>query len=115
MFAGFDYGTSNCSIGLVRDGVLSDLAARRVYAEMATGSDSAQGIAERLGLVQVGDSVALGKWVDEVLAASPSEVSRYRGGEARLIGFFVGQAMKATGGRADPARVGELVRERTAA
>jgi len=99
-------------IGLVRDGVLSDQAARRVYAEMSAGPDSAKAIAERLGLVQVGDRDALATWVDEVLAASPSEVRRYKGGETKLIGFFVGQVMKKSGGKADPKKVQPVLLER---
>jgi aspartyl-tRNA(Asn)/glutamyl-tRNA(Gln) amidotransferase subunit B len=99
-------------IGLVKGGVLSDQAARRVYAEMSTSDESANVIAERLGLVQVGDSDALGQWVDEVLAASPSEVRRYQGGETKLIGFFVGQVMKKSGGKADPKKVQPLLIDR---
>jgi aspartyl-tRNA(Asn)/glutamyl-tRNA(Gln) amidotransferase subunit B len=99
-------------IGLVRNGVLSDQAARRVYAEMSSSPDSAKAIAERLSLVQVGDSDALATWVDEVLAASPSEVRRYKGGETKLIGFFVGQVMKKSGGKADPKKVQPVLIER---
>ena len=62
--------------------------------------------------MQVGDSDALGKWVDEVLAANPGEVARYRGGETKLIGFFVGQVMKKSGGKADPKGVQPVLLER---
>ncbi|MEP7327474.1 MAG: Asp-tRNA(Asn)/Glu-tRNA(Gln) amidotransferase subunit GatB [Gemmatimonadota bacterium] len=99
-------------IGLVKDGVVSDQAARRVYAGMASSSESARGIADQLGLVQVGDSDTLGKWVDEVIAASPGEVARYKGGDAKLIGFFVGQVMKKSGGKADPKKVQPVLIER---
>ena len=56
----------------------------------------------KVGLVQVSDRDALATWVDEVLAANPAEVARYRSGETKLIGFFVGQVMKRSRGKADP-------------
>ena len=88
---------------LVRDGTVSHQAAKRVYGELARGaSDAPRAVAERLGLVQVSDQGALAGWVDEVLAAHPAEVARYRGGEAKLMGFFVGQVMKRSQGKADP-------------
>jgi Asp-tRNA(Asn)/Glu-tRNA(Gln) amidotransferase B subunit len=69
-------------------------------------------LAERLGLVQVSDQDALGRWVDEVLAAHPGEVARFRGGEAKLMGFFVGQVMKKSQGKADPKGVQPVLAER---
>jgi aspartyl-tRNA(Asn)/glutamyl-tRNA(Gln) amidotransferase subunit B len=88
---------------LVRDGTVSLQAAKRIYGELARGDRDDPGVvAKRLGLVQVSDQGALAGWVDEVLAAHPAEVARYRGGEAKLIGFFVGQVMKRSQGKADP-------------
>jgi aspartyl-tRNA(Asn)/glutamyl-tRNA(Gln) amidotransferase subunit B len=88
---------------LVRDGTVSLQAAKRIYGELARGDRDDPGVvARRLGLVQVSDQGALAGWVDEVLAAHPAEVARYRGGEAKLIGFFVGQVMKRSQGKADP-------------
>jgi aspartyl-tRNA(Asn)/glutamyl-tRNA(Gln) amidotransferase subunit B len=55
-----------------------------------------------MGLVQVRDTGALEGWVDEVIAAHPNEVQRYRAGEQKLMGFFVGQVMKKSQGKADP-------------
>jgi aspartyl-tRNA(Asn)/glutamyl-tRNA(Gln) amidotransferase subunit B len=89
-------------IGLVKEGVVSLQAAKRVYPELVDGNEEPRAVAERLGLIQVGDANALGAWVEEVLAANPSEVERFRGGEAKLMGFFVGQVMKKSGGKADP-------------
>ncbi|HEU4955283.1 MAG TPA: Asp-tRNA(Asn)/Glu-tRNA(Gln) amidotransferase GatCAB subunit B, partial [Gemmatimonadales bacterium] len=71
-----------------------------------------QEVAERLGLVQVSDTGALAGWVDEVLTAHPSEVERYRKGEKKLIGFFVGQVMKKSQGKADPKGVQRVLAER---
>ncbi len=89
-------------IALVRDGTVSHLAAKRVYVEMAASGRDAGAVAERLGLVQVRDESALSRWVDEVLAAHPSEVARYRAGETRLMTFLTGQVMKRSRGTADP-------------
>jgi Asp-tRNA(Asn)/Glu-tRNA(Gln) amidotransferase B subunit len=73
---------------------------------------SARLVAKRLGLVQVQDTGALGGWVDEVLAAFPAEVARFRSGEAKLIGFFVGQVMKKSGGKADPKGVTPILQKK---
>jgi aspartyl-tRNA(Asn)/glutamyl-tRNA(Gln) amidotransferase subunit B len=90
-------------VGLVREGVVSHQAAKRVYGEMAQSADGdPRAVAERLGLLQVSDQGKLGGWVDEVLAAHPAEVARFRGGETKLMGFFVGQVMKRSQGKADP-------------
>ncbi|HEX2451095.1 MAG TPA: Asp-tRNA(Asn)/Glu-tRNA(Gln) amidotransferase subunit GatB [Gemmatimonadales bacterium] len=89
-------------IGLVARNVVSQQAAKRIFPQLANGGGSAQAIAERLGLVQVSDVGALEQWVEEVLRAHPGEVERYRAGEKKLIGFFVGQVMKKSQGKADP-------------
>jgi aspartyl-tRNA(Asn)/glutamyl-tRNA(Gln) amidotransferase subunit B len=100
-------------VGLVRAGTVSHQAAKRVYAEMAQSPDSdPTSVAERLGLVQVSDEGALGTWVDEVLAANQAEVARYKAGEAKLMGFFVGQVMKKSKGKADPKGVQPVLAEK---
>jgi aspartyl-tRNA(Asn)/glutamyl-tRNA(Gln) amidotransferase subunit B len=99
-------------IALVRDGVVSLQAAKRVYAELPGGSQPPRLVAESLGLIQVGDVDALGRWVDEVLAACPGEVERFRAGESKLLGFFVGQVMKKSQGKADPKGVQPVLLER---
>jgi aspartyl-tRNA(Asn)/glutamyl-tRNA(Gln) amidotransferase subunit B len=100
-------------IALVRDGRLSHQAAKRVYAELAlTPAEDPAVVAERLGLTQVSDESALTRWVDEVLAAHPGEVSRFRSGESKLMAFFVGQVMKRSKGKADPKGVQPLLQQR---
>jgi aspartyl-tRNA(Asn)/glutamyl-tRNA(Gln) amidotransferase subunit B len=102
-------------VGLIREGVVSHQAAKRVYAELALAPDAEpRAVAERLGLVQVSEEDALGGWVDEVLSAHPVEVARYRGGETKLMGFFVGQVMKRSRGKADPKGVQPLLQGRLA-
>ncbi len=75
-------------VGLVKDGTVSNQAAKRIFGELAANEEAPHAVAERLGLLQVGDADALGQWVDEVLAANPKEVERYRSGETKLIGVL---------------------------
>jgi aspartyl-tRNA(Asn)/glutamyl-tRNA(Gln) amidotransferase subunit B len=100
-------------IGLVREGTVSHQAAKRIYAELArTPEEDPRAVADRLGLVQVSDQTALSSWVDEVLAAHPEEVARFRAGEIKLMAFFVGQVMKRSKGKADPKGVQPVLQER---
>jgi aspartyl-tRNA(Asn)/glutamyl-tRNA(Gln) amidotransferase subunit B len=99
-------------IGLVAAGTVSNQAARRIFTELGATDEAPGRVAERLGLVQVGDTDQLVQWVDEVLQASPKEVERYRGGETKLLGFFTGQVMKKSAGKADPKKVGAVLQER---
>jgi aspartyl-tRNA(Asn)/glutamyl-tRNA(Gln) amidotransferase subunit B len=100
-------------IDLVREGTVSRQAAKRVYGELARSPrEVARSVAERLGLLQVSDQGALTDWVDEVLAAHPGEVARFRGGETKLMAFFVGQVMKRSKGKADPKGVQPVLQER---
>lgn len=95
---------------LLRDGVVSDSAAKKVLGMLAAESASAREIVEREGLVQVRDTAQLEAWVAEVVEAHPEEVERYRGGEERLLGFLVGRVMARSRGQADPRQVNELLR-----
>lgn len=99
-------------IELVADGTVSLQAAKQVYAELPGSELSPRDVAARLGLVQVRDTSALAGWIDEVVAASPGEVTRFRAGEAKLIGFFVGQVMRKSGGKADPKAIQPILLER---
>ncbi|MEX1207972.1 MAG: Asp-tRNA(Asn)/Glu-tRNA(Gln) amidotransferase subunit GatB [Acidimicrobiia bacterium] len=99
-------------IGMVGGGDLSATAAKEVLIGVLAGEGSPRKIATTRDLLQVSDESALGPEVDSVLTAHPDEVGRIRGGEERLVGFLVGQVMKATGGKADPRLVDRLIRER---
>ena len=99
-------------VALVREGVVSHQAAKRVYADLAHSNEEPKAVAERLGLVQVSDQGALAAWVDEVIAAHPGEVARFREGEAKLMAFFVGQVMKRSKGKADPKGVQPVLTEK---
>jgi aspartyl-tRNA(Asn)/glutamyl-tRNA(Gln) amidotransferase subunit B len=92
-------------------GELSGTNAKEVFAAHGVDGSSVASIVERLGLRQISDSSALGPIVDEVIAANPKAVEDYRAGKP-VLGFFVGQVMKATRGQANAALVQEAVRAR---
>ncbi len=99
-------------IALISDNTISGKIAKDVFAEMmATGHDAAA-IVEAKGLKQVTDSGAIEKIVDEVIAANPDNVAAYKGGKDKLFGFFVGQVMKLSQGKANPDMVNELLKKK---
>jgi aspartyl-tRNA(Asn)/glutamyl-tRNA(Gln) amidotransferase subunit B len=101
-------------LDLIADGTISGRIAKDVFAEMVdTGADAAA-IVEQKGLRQVSDSGAIEAAVDAALAAHPAQVAQYAT-NSKVLGFFVGQVMKATGGKANPALVNELLRKKLAA
>ena len=102
-------------LDMIRDGVVSNSAAKRIFALMADSGDRPEQIAEREGLTQVGDESQLATWVDEIIAEHAAEWQRYRGGEKKLLGVFVGAVMKKSGGRADPRKVNQLLAARAGA
>lgn len=99
-------------IRLVKDGTLSSTAAKTLFQTLRTDSGEPRAIAERDGLLQVGDDRALIGWIDEVFAAHPEEAARYAGGESKLQGVLVGLVMKQSKGRADPKKVNQLLSTR---
>src|SRR5207245_11137986 len=96
-------------IDLIADGTISGRLAKEVFAEMvASGTDPAT-IVEAKGLRQLTDSDAIEAAIDAVLATQTDKVVEYRAGRDKLYGFFVGQIMRATQGKANPALVNELL------
>jgi aspartyl-tRNA(Asn)/glutamyl-tRNA(Gln) amidotransferase subunit B len=89
-------------LALITAGTVSHQAAKKVFLELGADGADPRAVAERLGLLQVRDEGALETWVDEVLAAHPQEVQRYRAGESKLLGFLTGQVMRKSQGKADP-------------
>lgn len=97
---------------LIEDGTISGKIAKTVFEEMfRTGRDAADIIKEK-GLTQITDVSAIEKAIDDVIANNPKEVGRFRAGDEKLIGFFVGQVMKLTKGKANPQMVNELLRKK---
>lgn len=99
-------------ISRIKDNTISGKLAKTVFEALAAGEPNVDGIIESRGLKQVTDTGAIEKLVDEVLAANPDQVAQYRGGKDAVFGFFVGQAMKASKGKANPAQLNELLRNK---
>ena len=95
----------------ISDETLSSKTARQVFDALWAGSTGVDAIIEREGLKQLDDSDALGALVAEVVAANPDQVAQFRAGKEKVLGFFVGQIMKQTQGKANPKQVNALLRE----
>jgi len=99
-------------LDLMDKGVISGKIAKTVFDEMAATGKDAKTVVEEKGLTQISDTGAIEAEVDKIIAANPSQVAEYRGGKDKLIGFFVGQVMRATKGKANPALVNEILTEK---
>ncbi|MBT5932434.1 MAG: Asp-tRNA(Asn)/Glu-tRNA(Gln) amidotransferase subunit GatB [Flavobacteriales bacterium] len=100
-------------INLIDDGKVSSTAAsQKIFPEMLKSQESAQEIAERLNIIQVSNEGELAGFIDEVIRSNTSEVERYKNGEKQLVGFFMGQLMKVSRGKADPKVANALLREK---
>jgi aspartyl-tRNA(Asn)/glutamyl-tRNA(Gln) amidotransferase subunit B len=91
---------------------VSSTAAKTLFQTLRTDNGDPRRVAERDGLLQVGDDNALAGWIDEVFAEHPDEAARYAGGERKLQGVLVGLVMKKSKGRADPKKVNQLLSAR---
>ena len=99
-------------ISRIRDNTISGKIAKEVFKEMWVSGDSADAIIERKGLKQITDSSAIEQIVDDVLARSQNQVEQYRSGQEKVFGYFVGQVMKATQGKANPQQVNEVLKKK---
>lgn len=97
---------------LIDKGTISGKIAKTVFEEMYRSGKSAEEIIKEKGLVQISDESAIEKIVDEVIAKHQKEAARFRAGEEKLLGFFVGQAMKAMKGKANPQVLNDLLRKK---
>ena len=98
----------------VEDGTISGKIAKRVFDAMWDSGETADAVIEREGLKQISDSGAIEALVDEVVSANPSQAAEYRAGKTKLMGFFVGAAMKASGGKANPGQLNAALAARLA-
>ena len=96
----------------IQDKTISNTAAKKVFEVMWAEKDSVDSIIAKLGLTQISDSSALEKIIDTVLANSPEQIAQYKSGKDKLFGYFVGQVMKETKGKADPQLVNDLLKAR---
>ncbi len=96
----------------IKDNTISGKIAKDVLDAMWNGDGSADEIIESKGLKQITDTAAIEAFVDEVIASNPSQFEELKGGKDKMMGFFVGQVMKMSKGKANPAQVNELIRQK---
>ncbi len=95
----------------IEDGTISGKIAKQVFEAMWQGEGSADEVIDKQGLRQISDAAAIEGIISDVLDNNPKQIEQYRGGQVKLFGFFVGQVMKATQGKANPKQVNELLRK----
>ena len=98
-------------IDIVIDGTISGRQAKQVFEEMWESGKEAAAIVEEKGLKQISDSSAIEAMIIDIIAANPGQVEQYQSGNQKVIGWFVGQVMKASGGKANPKVVNEILRK----
>ena len=99
-------------IRLINDGTISSKIAKDVFAEMLQSNEDPKVIVEKKGLVQLSDESAIEKIVSEVLSNNPKQVEKYKAGNEKVFGFFVGEVMKVTKGRANPGVVNNILKKK---
>lgn len=97
---------------LVDKGTISLKVAREMFPELYSSGKTPEQIVQEKGLTQVSDEGALEKIIDDVLANSPAQVAQFKEGKQQVVGFLVGQVMKASGGKANPGKVNELLKKK---
>lgn len=99
-------------ISRIGDNTISGKIAKTIFEALWNKEGEVDDIIEKRGLKQVTDTAAIEKMIDDIIAANPQQVADYRGGKDKLFGFFVGQAMKASGGTLNPAQLNELLKKK---
>jgi aspartyl-tRNA(Asn)/glutamyl-tRNA(Gln) amidotransferase subunit B len=99
-------------LALIGKGEISGKIAKDVFEKMFASGEAPRVIVDREGLRQISDTATLEKSVDDVVAANPKQVEQYKAGKTTVLGFLVGQVMKATRGQANPALVNQLLKDR---
>ena len=99
-------------IKTIEAGSINNNQAKEVFAEMFASGKSVAQVIEEKGFVQVSDESEIGRIIDEVIASNDRQVAAYRGGNEKLLGFFVGQVMKASGGKANPKIVNAVLKDK---
>ncbi len=96
---------------MIDEGAISGKIAKTVFEEMVKSGEHPEKIVREKGLSQVSDEETLRKTIADLITAFPTERSRFQKGEVKLMGFFVGEVMKRTAGKANPAKVNELLKK----
>ncbi|MGC8770663.1 MAG: Asp-tRNA(Asn)/Glu-tRNA(Gln) amidotransferase subunit GatB [Brevinematia bacterium] len=99
-------------LNFIEDGTISGKIAKQVFDEMIENRKTAREIIESKGLKQITDNSEIEKWVDEVIANNPKEVEKFKQGNEKILGFFVGEIMKLSKGKANPKAVNEILRQK---
>ncbi|SFV77374.1 Aspartyl-tRNA(Asn) amidotransferase subunit B @ Glutamyl-tRNA(Gln) amidotransferase subunit B [hydrothermal vent metagenome] len=99
-------------VNRIGDDTISGKIAKDVFKAMWNGEGNADEVIETKGLKQITDTGAIEAIVDEVIANNTPQVEQFKSGNEKILGFFVGQIMKATGGKANPKQVNELLRSK---
>jgi aspartyl-tRNA(Asn)/glutamyl-tRNA(Gln) amidotransferase subunit B len=112
--SGVNVAATAAILRLAADGVIARSSAKELVEEFAfaTAAPAMEQLVKERGLMQISDAVALEAIVDQVLAANPAQVEQYRAGQGKVLGFLVGQIMKASGGKANPAQVNDLLKRK---
>ncbi|MFA6542345.1 MAG: Asp-tRNA(Asn)/Glu-tRNA(Gln) amidotransferase subunit GatB [Bacteroidota bacterium] len=96
-------------VNLLADGTISGKIAKEVFEEMLSSKEHPKSIVEKKGLVQISDTGAIEKEIKQILAKFPAEIARYKNGETKLMGFFVGETMKVMKGKGNPKVINEIL------
>ena len=99
-------------VARITDETISGKIAKEVFEAMWQGEGGADDIIEAGGLRQITDSGAIESLIDDVIAANPEQVEQFRAGKEKVLGFFVGQVMKQSRGKANPGQVNALLRDK---
>jgi aspartyl-tRNA(Asn)/glutamyl-tRNA(Gln) amidotransferase subunit B len=99
-------------ISRIQDGTISGKIAKQVFEAMWNGEGDADTVIEARGLTQISDASAIEPLIDAIIASNPAQVEQYRAGKEKVFGFFVGQVMKQSQGKANPAQVNALLKEK---
>ena len=99
-------------VNIVEKGLISSKIASDIFPDLMANGEMPKAYVEKKGLIQVSDTGVIDSAVDQVIAANPNEVAAYKGGKKKLLGFFVGQVMRATKGKANPGIVNGLLKKK---
>ena len=97
-------------VKLVEDGTISGKIGKQIFPELFASGGDPEGLVKAKGLVQISDASSLEAVIDKIIADNPTEAEAFRGGKTKLMGFFVGQVMRATKGQANPGLVNDLIK-----
>ncbi|MFK5937927.1 MAG: glutamine--tRNA ligase/YqeY domain fusion protein [Sulfurimonas sp.] len=99
-------------VKMINDKIISSKIAKQVFEEMVKSGENPRKIVEDKGLLQISDPAKISPIIDEIIAKNSDNVAKFKDGNTKLLGFFVGQVLKATGGKANPKVVNELVQKK---